>query len=856
MSSDPERFGALLRRLRQAKALTQGQLGERAGISEKTISRLERGNKAPRAANVRELIKVLEPDDLMEEEFIAATIWAKKKPQRQQSTNASLPASPESPVLPTPDELVGRERERDEIVERFLRGQRFLVVTGPGGVGKTRLASAVAQVLNLHSWMELPTVDCASLHLAAGVRIDLADRISETVSRVERERPDTQGETIREGQSAIPPIRYLLRLENVETIGDTSVIFELVSLLERIPSLALLLTSRRSLRLKRQDEYPIDPLSIGAAKLLFYARAAVQGVSIDRESDSDIGKLCERLDRLPLAIELAAGRTDQYSPRTLLERLQHPLELLIGGPQTAPLRQWTLRDTIAWSYELLAPSEQHVLRCLALSAFDTDLRAAEAICGQIDRHDVGVGNALMGLVDHNLIRLERQEAGGRYSMLLMIREYALEQLTASGEQAIVRDRYIRHYATLASSLQGVDVDGSWYPSMALEHDNLHLALNLASESGNADQALGLCLDLTPYWLRRGSRGDAQRHLRHALTLDAGLPAYHHRVIEAAFTLKLAEGGLSAALAVAEEMLSQAYSRGDQGREAIVHVLLGVGFYMAGDYKIAKAHLSEHFAMVEALLEPRYAIMSATTLALIAASQGDEQVAEKWLDAPSIGGRNECTSYDNALLQATRGEIFLLQGATAEARASITQAMVLSREARDDLGYARAEGVLGRIAFLEGDFVEAERLVTDALQRQELSGNWPALVTSLLVLGDVAQACHDRKSAEWHYGMAAELAQKIGTRLGMASALEGLAASAIEPIDGHAADFPRAARLLGAAMNLRRDVGTPVPLSDRSRHEYLRDRLSPTIGEEGLESIRERVGTFPEDDLSSGTSAGF
>ena len=356
--------------------------------------------------------------------------------------------------------LVGRERELEELLALLRDGHRVVTVTGPGGTGKTRLAlQAAAELVDDFEdgvfWVPLAALDDSELVVPA---------VAQTLGR---------GADL---ATYLAQRRCLLLLDNFEHVLDSAA--RLADLLAATEDLRLLVTSRAPLRIDGEREYPLEPLHEPDAVMLFVERAAAAGRTID--DDGTVAAICRRLDSLPLAIELAAARTKLVAPEALLERLDRRLPVLTGGRRDAPERQRTLRATIEWSHDLLDAEAKRLFARLAVFARDFSLEAAEAIC------DADV-ETLAALVDLSLLKPVGAE---RMLMLETIREYAAEQLDASGEGETYRRRHAEYFLTVAESVHlAAETAEDQRPEVALrEQSQLRAALDWTLA---ADPVLGL-----------------------------------------------------------------------------------------------------------------------------------------------------------------------------------------------------------------------------------------------------------------------------------------------------------------------------------------------------------------------------
>jgi predicted ATPase/class 3 adenylate cyclase len=452
------------------------------------------------------------------------------------------------PRQPTP--FLGRLDEVEAVAALLRRDAVQLVtLTGPGGIGKTRLALQTA-VESLDAFPDgVFFVDLASLSDPA----QIAAAISSVLGlSQEGERPPADVVA-----AYLTDKQVLLLLDNFEHLLDGAA--TVADLLRGCPDLTVLATSRAPLRLRAEREFPVQPLgvpesdqSVGPDHLarydavrLFLDRAvtAKPDFSLDAANAAAVAEICRRLDGLPLAIELAAARVRILPPRTLLARLEQRLALLTDGARDAPHRQRTLRDAIAWSHDLLSPDEQTVFRRLGAFVGGCTLEAAEAVAGPDADADVFAG--LTGLVEESLLR---QEAGPqdepRFRMLETIREFALEQLAQSGEEEVVRARHAewlldraRDISVILEARYAVDL----VDRLEAEYANLVAALGWLSRSGEGERFLALAAAMGEIWYLTGRHREGRDWLERALTvapaeptrergialLEAGRFAHHH-----------------------------------------------------------------------------------------------------------------------------------------------------------------------------------------------------------------------------------------------------------------------------------------------------------------------------------------
>lgn len=502
-------FGPLLRRYRAAAGLTQEELAERAGLSTRAISDLERGVKrAPR----RETIELL-ADALALTAQKRALFASTARPGLEPASALPVPVGPPSNLPAQPTSLIARERELRAIYELLDRPDtRLLTLTGPGGVGKTRLALAAADELLPRFEDGVWLVELAPIRVPALVAQTVARAVG--LRETGDQPPDTQ---LRE---ALRSHQALLVLDNFEHVVQAALF--VASLLAACPRLKMLATSREPLRLRGERELKIEPLADDPASELFLARArdVRPDLPADAETLAAVRGVCRRLDGLPLALELAAVHVRALSPQALLDRLTRRLPLLNAGPRDLPDRQRTMRDAIAWSEHLLSPDDQRLFRRLAVFAGGWSLPAAEEICA-LPGEPATVLESLLSLAEKSLVRAGVYDGEPRFSMLETVCEYAQERLDASGEAEVLRRRHAEYFASLADVAARIQAGQDERDrALRIELSNARAALEWAREQGEPEIGLRLAAGFSRLWFISGAVSEAERWLREFLALDA------------------------------------------------------------------------------------------------------------------------------------------------------------------------------------------------------------------------------------------------------------------------------------------------------------------------------------------------
>ncbi|MDQ2682631.1 MAG: helix-turn-helix domain-containing protein, partial [Chloroflexota bacterium] len=626
---DGTSFGDLLLRLRKEAGLTQEELAERAGLSRDAISALEAGRRRhPHPHTVQSLANALglrpaETQALLE-----------RAPRPRRSGYAQQPERPAS-NLPSPaTALVGRARELADL--RALldrRDTRLVTITGPAGVGKSRLALELAH--DLAGRIDGPTifVPLAAIHDASQVLPAIARPLGVREAAGEA-LDDRVRNALREGPT-------LLLLDNLEHLDEAYA--TIGRLLRDLPDLTILATSQTALRITGEQEYPLSPLATprpGAAGLagndavqLFIQRArAVQpGFALTPANTGPIARICARLDGLPLAIELAAARVKVLPPEAMLSRLSSRLDLPAGGPRDQEPRLQSLRAALEWSYDLLEPWEADLLRVLSVFADSFSLEAAEAVLAglELDRPGVTVLDGLASLVDKSLLRsLPPVDGEARFGMLGTVREYARERSVQRGEREAIRSSHAAVFLEMAergyAAFRQRDEHERWLNRLETERGNLSDALEWLHERGDSPSLARMAGALWWFWDIRGPLSEGRAWLERSLADDSpDIPdELRFQVMMAAGQLAHFQGDDAQARIWSEAAYVAMPDSTDPWVRATPIMLLGLMAEDSGDYALAEVRFSDALRLWQEADDPVNTALAIHHLGVTAWGMGD------------------------------------------------------------------------------------------------------------------------------------------------------------------------------------------------------------------------------------------
>lgn len=619
------------------------------------------------------------------------------------ATPGSSPLRGSLPVSRT--RLIGREAERAAASALVLNDAvPLLTLTGPGGVGKTHLALAIAADVSSHFDDGVIWVDLAPLADAALVPAAVAAALGVIPTSLESPVDDLV--------RALHARQTLLLLDNCEHLLVSAA--DLVaSLLPRCPALQMLATSRAPLQIRGEQLLPVEPLPLpeeeaalsaveqNDAVRLFAERAqAVRpAFAVTETNAATVATLCRQLDGLPLAIELAAARTTVLSPQALLTQMRDRLTLLTQGMRDAPARQQTLAAAIAWSHDLLDARDQALFRRLAVFAGGFTFEAAEAICGANGNAAPRMLDGIGSLAAQSLLyRIEVSGGEPRYAMLETIREYAQGQLHISGETDQTRRRHAEFFlgfgATLATQLGGAAMAES-LTRLATELPNLRAALAWSMEGGAADAALRLATALNPFWRFRGQLSEGRRWLDAALAAGAIQMTTRIDGLVAAAELAIFQGEYATAQAIGEAGRALATLHRHPGGEARALLMLAIAADFQGDF-------DRGVALHRQALERRDALAAPDFSRLLVCLAGDYQQL----------------------------------GDLDQAETLAMEALALAREAGHGWSEVLALGVLAHVAVDRGEPGEGLRLGLECFDAAHTLGAKQGVAGALGALGGV------------------------------------------------------------------------------------------------------------------------
>jgi predicted ATPase len=765
------------------------------------------------------------------------------------------------PVQVTP--FIGRQSEL-AAVNRLLRQVeiRLLTLTGPGGTGKTRLAlQAAAELQDFFVdgvfWVPLAQINDPDLVVpliaqSVGVREQGSIPILESLKKNLRDQ------------------QVLLVLDNFEQVTPSGQ--ELSELLEACPQLKFMITSRAVLHLYGEHDFAVPPLTLPDRKqtpsldqltqfeavrlFIERARAIKPSFTVTNENAPAVADICHRLDGLPLAIELAAARINLLTPQAMLSRLQQRLPLLTTGPLNLPSRQRTLRNAIAWSYDLLEPQVQRLLMILSVFSGGFTIEAVETIASQCLKDDISILDGLSRLADQSLIRphvseVATQEDEPRLAMLETIREFAQEQLQKEPMLGQVysahADYFIKLAETAAHQLHGAE-QVQWFNCLEREYDNLQSVIQWTFETGQPELTAQLCISLSRFWYLRGYPSQGSQWLERLLIHADELPKLSQaQLLSTAAVLASGQANTTKVIEYSEKALALHRELGNLRGIADVLNGLGVVALDRGDYQRADDIYSESLSLSRQLGDSWGAARALNNLGLTAFDRRDYPQANLYLkESLEIARQNQDISVAAyALLNLGRtamyqgnydlgktyleeslslqrqlgnkrgisfallnlGELFLIQGESARTISLCQESLALCLELGDKRGAGFSYMNLGQAAFNEQNYAQASRYSLESARLlREIGDLWP-LANVLNDLGRISVALNQPDLARAAFRESALLWREIGDEVSNTMNIIGMGTLLLQ--ENQVMD---AMRLFGAACQHRKNISMPLTQS--------------------------------------------
>jgi predicted ATPase/transcriptional regulator with XRE-family HTH domain len=762
---EAESFGQWLKQRRKTLDLTQQDLAERIGCSYIAIHKIEAGERRP-SRQIAELLA--DTFNIPHDERAAFVRYARREPHHDEGATSSTSTSTEGagadrtpwravhlgrtnlPSVLTP--LIGRESEEQALHDLLLdkrKGVRLVTLTGPPGIGKTRLSIEVAFDLLDQFEDGVFFVGLAPVREPDGVVRAIAGALEVT---------DAGGQPLRQVLlEYIRGKRMLLVLDNFEQVLDAGT--EVVALLEGSPWLKVLITSRQALHVRGEHLFRVPPLQLpdlahfdleailsSPAVALFIERAqAIEpDFALTEQSAEDVAAICVGLEGLPLAIELAAAHITTLTPQEIHSQLENRLQLLRGGPRDLPARQQTLRNAIDWSYALLSQGEQRLFARLGAFVGGFTLSAAQAVCNARSDLPFAVLHGLAALTDKSLLKREEVLGESRYTMLETIREYAAESLKGSQEAEETR-RLHAEYHLLVAEEAALHIhspeQATWLARLELDLDNMQAAIAWSLESDHIEMSAQIADSLHHFWLARGHTHEGLRWMEDILSRADKISIPRGLLIK----LLIGAGNLAwnrsefvRAQQWIEESLKLAREEANAKSIASSLNMLGILRYYLGDRGGAKAFYKE------ALLLRR-----------------------------ELGDRDGVAATLNNL-----GGLAVHEGDLEEAVIGYQEAISLARELGDKWLVASGLGNFAHAIRRQGDYARAEELCNEslALFNELESSNVEA---TIICLADVARYRHEYAQALELYRKSLTVSQRAGYQYMMGLTVLGLACLATQ-----------------------------------------------------------------------------
>ena len=766
--STPKSFGLLLRRFRRAAELTQEELAQRSDLSTRTISDLERGVKAtPQAGTLELLAAALELSD-EDRALLLGSVPRRRRQPAATETGGQLPALP-ADLTP----LVGRERDEAAAIHLLhTNGVRELTLIGPGGVGKTRLALRVARTVaaEYSDGVAFVALD------AIGDHTQVAGAIARTLGAITDRKVSTTDGLVKWLGSR----EMLLLLDNFEQVIPAAVLVS--ELLSSCPRLTFLVTSRAPLHIRAEQLLDVPPLDSPALTEKPSARAALgysavalfvqrsRAVRPDFELTEDevkpVSQICQRLDNLPLALELAAAHMRHTSSVALLERLEKSPGAEPPGPVDAPQRQRTMKSTIAWSYDLLDEPEQRFFRRLSIFVGGFTLSAADNVSGLPNSDTLSL---LRALSDNCLVfvRIDNN-AEPRFFMLETVREYCIEMAHQHDNVERLRWRHAEYFSQLA---QQAAIDerksgtGPWQARLLADHANVLAALGWLADSGRLREALDLAGAMGEYWTLWGFIREGREWVDQLLeevdrlseeTVD--IPA---SALMCAAQLAFQQNDYKRAASLYARGVEAFHSDGDTRGETIGLSQLGTVAHLQNDYSQAKIYYERAVQVAREHGHGYGMAMPLTNLGIVAMQEAEYDRAAMLLDEAIEMLRGLGLEQKLAVALGNCGNLEFRRGRYDEAVVIHEEVLAMKRAIGDSLAVGHTLGGLALAEIERGDDARAEELLSEALVIFDDIDKKDGIAQVLEALARIAQDRDQLERAARLYGGAAALQAEIG-----------------------------------------------------------------------------------------------
>jgi predicted ATPase/serine/threonine protein kinase len=731
--------------------------------------------------------------------------------------------------------FIGREHEAAGLRQLLSRVDVQLVtLTGPGGIGKTRLALQVASEIA----DQFPGGVYFVALSAIGERGLIASTIAQAVGVRETGNTSPQESLMEYAGGLSQPM--LLLLDNFEHLVSAAPV--VAQMLTTGPKLKVVVTSQAPLHVYGEHEFPVPPLPLPDPKsippleilsrvpaiALFVARAQAvkHQFALTKENASAVAAICSRLDGLPLAIELAAARIKLLSPSAMLTRLESRLNLLTGGARDLPVRQQTLRNTVDWSYGLLNSAEQTLFRRLSVFTGGCTLEGLEAVCNTKGDLGLDLFDGMASMVDKSLVQqVEQVDKETRFFMLSTIREYALERLAESDDDSATRRAHAAYYLVLAEEgAADVAAHPEWLDRFEVEHENFRVAIDYLIKTGDADWGLRISAALFRFWETREHLTEGRDAIARVLAMEgaAARPKLRARLLFAAAVLA-----------------------GEQG-----------------DYGSAQKMFEDSLESCLELQDNRGVAVALNALAVIARDRGELARASLLFERCVAIWKELGDPADFARALSNLASVMKLQGEYERASSLYEECLTMFRKVGDGVGVAWTLNYQADVAREKADFVGARSFCEQSLSEfRQLRDSWGIAST----LSDLASlSCDQGNNAEARrlYGESIKVFQELGHKRGIARALECLAVSAAAQSNAE-----QSLHLAGAAAALRQRLGAPLTPAEQPRLEkaldFARRALGNTAGltawMEGWampveQAVHEALNCNPESELRNRNSA--